>query len=187
MDSSSTLGTGGSGLLPTTCTRLMVFWSIQHLYTQTYMYHIYYTLFRCTEGSTKLWLILSYSELTNMGAFVGWFAWPLRVQVKWKYIDLEWYWSLADYSTIIDPFVLVILYIPYNCCCIYVHPSFPVVQIHSRVDMVETNHNDLLSQWRHIPLDQFHANNFSNYLWASGIFKNQCFKSQLFSSSHSII
>ena len=45
MDSSSTLGTGGSGLLPTTCTRLMVFWSIQHLYTQTYMYHIYYTLY----------------------------------------------------------------------------------------------------------------------------------------------
>ena len=54
--------------------------------------------------------------------------------------------NLADYSIIMDPSVLVILYIPYNCCCIYVHPSFPVVQIHSRVDMVETNHNDLLSQ-----------------------------------------
>ena len=128
--------------------------------THIYVPYIYYTLFRCTEGSTKLWLILSYSELTNMGAFVGWFAWPLRVQVKWKYIDLEWYWSLADYSTIIDPFVLVILYIPYNCCCIYVHPSFPVVKIHSWVDMVGTIHNDLLTQWRHIPIGRFCFNIF---------------------------
>ena len=52
--------------------------------------------------------------------------------------------SLADYSIIMDPSVLVILYIPYNCCCIYVHPSFPVVKIHSRVYMVGRIQNDLL-------------------------------------------
>ena len=59
-----------------------------------------------------------------------------------------------------------------------------------RVDMVRTIHNDLLTQWRHIPNCQFHTNTFLiwttfNYLWASEVLKNQSFKSQLFSSSHS--
>ena len=59
---------------------------------------------------------------------------------------------------------------------------------YSRVDMVGTIHDDLLTQLRHIPMGQFRANIFliqttSNYLWASEVFKNQSFKSQLFSSS----
>ena len=54
--------------------------------------------------------------------------------------------------------------------------------------MLGTIHVNLLIQWRHIPMGQFHANIFliqttSNYLWASEVFKNQSFKSQLFSSS----
>ena len=56
-----------------------------------------------------------------------------------------------------------------------------------RVDMVGTNHDELLTHWRHIPMGQFRANIFSirttsNYLWASKVFKNQSFRSQLFSS-----
>ena len=59
---------------------------------------------------------------------------------------------------------------------------------YNRVDMVGTIHDDLLTQWRHIPMGQFRANIFltvttSNYLSASEVFKNQSFKSQLFSSS----
>ena len=55
-----------------------------------------------------------------------------------------------------------------------------------RVDMVGMIHDDLLTQWRHIPMGQFSANIFliqttSNYLWASEVFKNQRFKSHLFS------
>ena len=57
-----------------------------------------------------------------------------------------------------------------------------------RVDMVGTNHDKVLTQWRHMPMGQFHANIFliritSTYFWASEVFKNQSFKSQLFSSS----
>ena len=57
-----------------------------------------------------------------------------------------------------------------------------------RVDRVGTIHNDLLTQWRHIPMGQFCANILliritSNYLWASEVFKNLSFKSQFFSSS----
>ena len=58
----------------------------------------------------------------------------------------------------------------------------------TRVDMVGTNHNKVLTQWRHMPMGQFCANIFliritSTYFWASEVFKNQSFKSQLFSSS----
>ena len=54
--------------------------------------------------------------------------------------------------------------------------------------MVGTNHNKVLTQWRHMPMCQFRANIFliritSNYFWASEVFKNQSFKSQIFSSS----
>ena len=57
-----------------------------------------------------------------------------------------------------------------------------------RVSMIVTIHNYLLTQWKHIPMGQFGANIFliwttSNYLWASEVFKNLSFKSQLFSSS----
>ena len=57
-----------------------------------------------------------------------------------------------------------------------------------RVDMVGTNHDKVLTQWRHMPMCQFRANIFliritSNYFWASEVFKNQSFKSQIFSSS----
>ena len=67
---------------------------------------------------------------------------------------------------------------------------YKVKDKNTRVDMVETNHNELLTQCRHIPMGQFGANIFlirttSNYLWTSEVFKNQSFKSQLFSSSHS--
>ena len=59
----------------------------------------------------------------------------------------------------------------------------------SRVDMVGTNHNKVLTQRRHMPMGQFRANIFliqttSTYFWASEVFKKS-FKSQLFSSSHS--
>ena len=58
----------------------------------------------------------------------------------------------------------------------------------TRVDMVGTNHDKVLTQWRHMPMCQFRANIFliritSNYFWASEVFKNQSFKSQIFSSS----
>ena len=57
-----------------------------------------------------------------------------------------------------------------------------------RVDMVGTNHDEVLTLWRHMPMGQFCANIFlirltSTYFWASEVFKNQSFKSQLFSSS----
>ena len=49
-----------------------------------------------------------------------------------------------------------------------------------RVDMVGTNHDKVLTQWRHMPLGQFCANIFliqitSTYFWASEVFKNQRF------------
>ena len=52
--------------------------------------------------------------------------------------------------------------------------------IHTRVDMVGTNHNKVLTQWRHMPMGQFRANIFliqitSTYFWASEVFKNQRF------------
>ena len=57
-----------------------------------------------------------------------------------------------------------------------------------RVDMVGTNRNKVLKQWRHMPMGQFCADIFlmritSTYFWASEVFKNLRFKSQLFSSS----
>ena len=44
----------------------------------------------------------------------------------------------------------------------------------SRVDMVGTIHNKVLTQWRHMPMGQFHANIFlirvtSTYFWASEV------------------
>ena len=58
-----------------------------------------------------------------------------------------------------------------------------------RVNMVGTIHDDLLTQWRHIPMGQFRANislirTTSNYLWASEVSKNQGFEIQLFLFSH---
>ena len=66
--------------------------------------------------------------------------------------------------------------------------KFIVKRLHVRVDMVGTNHNKVLTLWRHMPMGQFCANIFliqltSTYFWASEVFKNQSFKSQLFSSS----
>ena len=54
-----------------------------------------------------------------------------------------------------------------------------------RVDMVGTNHNKVLTQWRHMPMGQFRANIFlipitSTYFWASEVFKNRSSKSWLF-------
>ena len=48
------------------------------------------------------------------------------------------------------------------------------------VDMVGTNHDKVLTQWRHMPMGQFRANIFlmritSTYFWASEVFKNQHF------------
>ena len=56
-----------------------------------------------------------------------------------------------------------------------------------RVDMVVTNHNKVLTQWRHMPMGQFRANIFliritSTYFWASEVFKNQRFQSWQFCS-----
>ena len=58
-------------------------------------------------------------------------------------------------------------------------------ETNNRVDMVGTIHDDLLTQWRHIPISQFRANihlipSNSNYLWSSEVFKNQSIKSQTF-------
>ena len=58
----------------------------------------------------------------------------------------------------------------------------------ARVDMVGRNHDKVLIQWRHMPMGRFRANIFliritSNYFWASKVFKNQSFKSQIFSPS----
>ena len=55
-----------------------------------------------------------------------------------------------------------------------------------RVDMVGTNHDKVLTQWKHMPMGQFRANISliritSNYFWALEVFKNQRFKSHLFS------
>ena len=57
-----------------------------------------------------------------------------------------------------------------------------------RVAMFGMNHNKVLTQWRHMLISQFRTNIFlmqitSTYFWASEVFKNQSFKSQLFSSS----
>ena len=54
-----------------------------------------------------------------------------------------------------------------------------------RVDMVGTNHNKVLTQWRHMPMGKFRANIFliritSTYFWASEVFKNRSSKSWLF-------
>ena len=58
----------------------------------------------------------------------------------------------------------------------------------NRVANVVADHNDLLTQWRPIKMSKFRANTFlfrttSNYFWASEVFKNQRFKSHLFSFS----
>ena len=72
---------------------------------------------------------------------------------------------------------------------------FPAVQncqtthhIYNRVANVVADHDDLLIQWRPIKMSKFSANIFliqstSNYFWASEVFKNQRFKSHLFSFS----
>ena len=62
-----------------------------------------------------------------------------------------------------------------------------LLKVATRVDMVGTNHDKVLTLWRHMPMGQFRANIFlirltSTYFWASEVFKNQSFKSQLFSS-----
>ena len=49
-----------------------------------------------------------------------------------------------------------------------------------RVDMVGTNHNKVLTQWRHMPMGKCRAKFFliritSTYFWASEVFKNQYF------------
>ena len=54
-----------------------------------------------------------------------------------------------------------------------------------RVDMVQTNHNQVLTQWRHMPMGQFHTNIFliqitSTCFWASEVFKHWSSKSWLF-------
>ena len=71
---------------------------------------------------------------------------------------------------------------------IYIHETSSLKGPCVRMDMVETIHDDLLTQWRHIPMGKFRGNIIliqitANYLWASEVFKNQSFKSQLFSSS----
>jgi hypothetical protein len=63
--------------------------------------------------------------------------------------------------------------------------EFPVCQVGNRVDMVGTNHDKVLTQWRHMPMGQFCANIFliritSTYFWASEVFKNRSSKSWLF-------
>ena len=55
-----------------------------------------------------------------------------------------------------------------------------------RVANVVADHDDLSTQWRPIKMSKFRANIFlirttSNYVWASEVFKNQRFKSHLFS------
>ena len=54
-----------------------------------------------------------------------------------------------------------------------------------RVDMVGTKHNEVLTQWRHMPMNKFRANIFliwitSTYFWALEVFKNRRSKSWLF-------
>ena len=54
-----------------------------------------------------------------------------------------------------------------------------------RVDMVGTNHDKVLTQWRHMPMGKFRANIFliritSTYFWASEVFKIRSSKSWLF-------
>ena len=69
--------------------------------------------------------------------------------------------------------------------------QFEIIQtLQGRVAKVVTVHDDLLTQWRPIKMSKFHDIIFlilttSNYLWTSEVSKNQGFKSQLFSSSHS--
>ena len=60
--------------------------------------------------------------------------------------------------------------------------------MHTRVANVVADHDSLLTQWRPIKMSKFGANIFlirttSNYFWASEVFKNQRFKSHLFSFS----
>ena len=50
----------------------------------------------------------------------------------------------------------------------------------ARVDMVGTNYDKVLTQWRHMPMGQFRGNIFlmqitSTYFWASEVFKNRRF------------
>ena len=57
-----------------------------------------------------------------------------------------------------------------------------------RVANVVADHDDLITQWLPIKMSKFCANIFlirttSNYFWASEVFKNQRFKSHLFSFS----
>ena len=60
--------------------------------------------------------------------------------------------------------------------------------VHSRVANVVADHDSLLTQWRPMKMSKFCVNIFlirttSNYFWASEVFKNQRFKSHLFSFS----
>ena len=53
--------------------------------------------------------------------------------------------------------------------------DFVIVGMQGRVDMVGTIHDNLLTQWRHMPMGQLCTNIFfSNYLWASEVSKNCC-------------
>ena len=73
---------------------------------------------------------------------------------------------------------------------LFTTPDTPciIVLIFSRVANVVADHDSLLTQWRPIKMSKFRANIFlirttSNYFWASEVFKNQRFKSHLFSFS----
>ena len=67
---------------------------------------------------------------------------------------------------------------------------FDFFQVHpfTRVANVVADHDDLLTQWRNIKMSKFSTNIYfirttSNYFWALEVFKNQRFKSHLFSFS----
>ena len=67
-------------------------------------------------------------------------------------------------------------------CGLTIFVSYSIL---ARVDMVGTNHNKILTQWRHMLMGQFCANIFliqitSTYFWASEVFKNRSSKSWLF-------
>ena len=111
-----------------------------------------------------------------------WFSWFFQVIKKsfplwilnsvWKWT----YWNFLSFMTL-------------DALKIFLHQVEIITsinRIYVRVDMVGTNHDEVLTQRRHMAMGQFCANIFliritSTYFWTSEVFKNQSFKSHLFS------
>ena len=102
------------------------------------------------------------------------FPWPKVKKTRKKKFNIFFCIFLPDYFLILLPIIFSQAFLLSKMLM-----NFPLGWTWS-----EPNHDKVLTQWRHMPLGQFCANNFliritSTYFLASESLKNQSFKSQL--------